>query len=102
MFKDGTLNHSQTLQIENSGIRKRIEEMTHGVEPDKRFVYHLMGATGIVVVPLTGFQCAHHGFRGTLLEHNEEKRAWIFKTLREAIDQYVGSGSGVTVAAGRP
>jgi len=102
MFKDGVLNDSQRLEIGDAGIRKRIDEMTHDVEPDKRFVYHLMGATGIVVVPLTGFQCSHHGFRGTLLEHDDEKRAWIFKTLREAIDQYVGSGSGVTVAAGRP
>ena len=32
-------------------LRRRIEQMTAGVEPDKRFVYYLMGATGIVVVP---------------------------------------------------
>jgi aspartate/methionine/tyrosine aminotransferase len=51
-----------------------------------------MGATGIVVVPLTGFQCDHHGFRATLLETDDEKRAWILESLRVAIDQYVGSG----------
>ena len=45
--------------------------------------------TGIVVVPLTGFYCAHPGFRVTLLETDDTKRAWIFKTLREAIDQYL-------------
>jgi aspartate/methionine/tyrosine aminotransferase len=66
--------------------------MVDGVQPDKRFVYYLMGATGIVVVPLTGFQCDHHGFRATLLETDDEKRAWILESLRVAIDQYVGSG----------
>jgi aspartate/methionine/tyrosine aminotransferase len=69
-----------------------IERMVEGVQPDKRFVYHLMGATGIVVVPLTGFQCVHHGFRATLLEADDEKRAWILRSLRRAIDEYVESG----------
>ena len=82
-------------------IRKRIEEMTHGVEPDKRFVYHLMGATGIVVVPLSGFQCNHNGFRATLLEADESKRAWILDTLRRSIDEYVASSSKAEVAAAK-
>lgn len=91
MFKDGLLDESQSLPIENPKIREAIERMTGGVEPDKRFVYYLMGATGIVVVPLTGFQCAHHGFRATLLETDDKKRAWIQKSLRDAIDEYVAS-----------
>ena len=98
MFKPGTLREDQTLQIANEKVRKRIEAITDDVEPDKRFVYYLMGATGIVVVPLTGFQCDHNGFRATLLEHNDEKRAWILKTLHESINEYVASAK-VTVAA---
>ncbi len=88
MFKPGVLNNHQTLPIENPKIRARIEEMVQGVAPDKRFVYYLMGATGIVVVPLTGFQSDHHGFRITLLESDDAKRAWILRTLRESIDAY--------------
>jgi aspartate/methionine/tyrosine aminotransferase len=91
MFKDGLLDESQSLPIENPKIREAIERMTEGVEPDKRFVYYLMGATGIVVVPLTGFQCTHHGFRATLLETDDKKRAWIQESLRDAIDEYVAS-----------
>ncbi|GMV99219.1 MAG: aminotransferase AlaT [Candidatus Hydrogenedentota bacterium] len=91
MFKPGLLNNRQTLPIENNDVRKTIERLVEGVRPDKRFVYYLMGATGIVVVPLTGFQCNHDGFRMTLLESDESKRAWIFKTLRECIEAYVGS-----------
>jgi alanine-synthesizing transaminase len=91
MFKDGVLNDHQTLPIENDRVRERIEQLVHGVAPDKRFVYYLMGATGIVVVPLTGFQCDHDGFRCTLLESDDTRRAWVYQTLRDTIDQYVAS-----------
>lgn len=91
MFKKGLLNQHQTLPIENARIRARIEQLAGNVSPDKRFVYYLMGSTGIVVVPLTGFQCAHEGFRVTILETDDAKRAWIFRTLRESIDAYVAS-----------
>jgi aspartate/methionine/tyrosine aminotransferase len=101
MFKDGVLNDRQALPIENDAVRRRIEQLTIDVEPDKRLVYYLMGATGIVVVPLTGFQCAHHGFRGTLLETDDARRAWILKTLRESIEQYIESGAGVSLAASK-
>ncbi|MCK5862677.1 MAG: pyridoxal phosphate-dependent aminotransferase [Candidatus Hydrogenedentes bacterium] len=91
MFKENILNSDQVLPIENPGVRTRIEALVADVSADKRFVYYLMGATGIVVVPLTGFQCTHAGFRVTLLESDAVKRAWIFSTLREAIDQYAAS-----------
>ena len=91
LFKEGRLTSEQTLPIENDEVRATIEEMVKNVAPDKRFVYYLMGATGIVVVPLTGFECRHYGFRGTLLEHNDEKRAWILKSLRESIEAYMAS-----------
>ncbi len=91
MFKQNVLNDKQTLKIENPAVRARIEALTKNVTPDKRFVYYLMGATGIVVVPLTGFQCDHPGFRFTLLESDPVKRAWILKTLRDCIEAYVAS-----------
>jgi len=97
MFKEDALNNEQTLPIENDEVRKTIESMTRGIEPDKRFVYYLMGSTGIVVVPLTGFQCTYHGFRATLLEHDDEKRAWILKTIRDSIEAYVGSTNAIPV-----
>lgn len=91
MFKDGVIGNDQFLDIADANVKAAIERMVEGVQPDKRFVYYLMGATGIVVVPLTGFQCVHHGFRGTLLEADDEKRAWVLRSLRTAIDQYVAS-----------
>ena len=91
MFKDGVLNEHQTLAIENPQIRTLVEASVQDVTPDKRFVHYLMGATGIVVVPLTGFECTREGFRMTLLETDDVKRAWILRTLRKAIDAYVSS-----------
>ena len=98
MFNDGVINGDQTLPIENPEIEKLIADRVRDVAPDKRFVYYLMGATGIVVVPLTGFQCEHTGFRATLLEADPVKRAWILKTLRDSIDVYTGIRSGVSLA----
>ena len=99
MFKEGVINGDQHLEILDPDVRAKVERMVAGVEPDKRFVYYLMGATGIVVVPLTGFQCRHNGFRATLLEADDAKRAWILQTLRTSIDDYVASGSYVPAAA---
>jgi aspartate/methionine/tyrosine aminotransferase len=91
MFEDGTLNGCQTLPIDDPAIRAQVEAAVAGVAPDKRFVHYLMGATGIVVVPLSGFQSDHHGFRATLLETDDVRREWVFATLRESIDAYVAS-----------
>jgi aspartate/methionine/tyrosine aminotransferase len=100
MFKPGLLRNDQVLHIENPKVAAAVERMVAGVEPDKRFVYYLMGATGIVVVPLTGFQCSHHGFRATLLESDDAKRAWILETLRDSIDAYVASANYAPAALG--
>ncbi|MEK9499363.1 pyridoxal phosphate-dependent aminotransferase [Gaopeijia maritima] len=92
MFPEGVLNGEQTLPIADPVVRETVERLVEGVAPDKRFVYYLMGATGIVVVPLTGFQSVHHGFRATLLEADDDRRRWIFRTLRSSIEAYVASG----------
>lgn len=90
VFKDGALKAGQKLKIENEAVRKFIEEKTaNGLALDKRFVYYLMGATGICVVPLSGFNCNLMGFRITLLENDEEKFKWIFETIKEKIEEYL-------------
>ncbi|MFQ5963890.1 MAG: pyridoxal phosphate-dependent aminotransferase [Candidatus Scalinduaceae bacterium] len=90
-FKDGVLNDRQKLVIKNNKIRNYIEDIVQDVELDKRFVYYLLGATGICVVPLTGFSCDFYGFRITLLETNEGKFEWIFTTISEKIKDYLNS-----------
>ena len=91
LFEDGVLTDGQTLAIEDPAVREMVEGLVKGVSKDRRFVYYLMGATGICVVPLTGFCCTHDGFRVTLLECDDVKRAWTFDTLRRAVQGYLAS-----------
>ena len=91
MFEDGALNGRQTLDIENPTIRAYVEDMVRGVQVDKRFVYYLLGATGVCVVPLTGFCCNRKGFRVTLLEMDDAKRQRTWKTIADAITRYLAS-----------
>jgi aspartate/methionine/tyrosine aminotransferase len=89
VFEEGRLNDTQTLPIGNPKVRALVEEMVRGTTNDQRFVYYLLGATGICTVPLTGFCCKRDGFRVTLLETNDAKRKWIFETLAKTIREYL-------------
>jgi aspartate/methionine/tyrosine aminotransferase len=91
LFQDNVLNDRQTLPIANPDVRAYIEEKVKDVEVDKRFVYYLLGATGICVVPLTGFCCDRKGFRMTLLETDDKKRRWTWKTIVDSINRYAAS-----------
>ena len=85
------LNNRQRLKIENNTVREYVEKLVSDVAPDKRFAYYLLGATGICIVPLTGFESDLNGFRITLLETNEKRFEWIFKTLAKSIGEYLNS-----------
>lgn len=91
LFDDGRLNSKQSLPIEDEKVRKFVEEKVAGVEVDKRFVYYLLGAKGICVVPLTGFCCDRKGFRITLLECDDQKRNWTWQTTADSIKKYLTS-----------
>ena len=90
-FEDGALNNKQSLAITSDKVRAYIEDSVCNVALDKRFVYYLLGATGICVVPLTGFSCDIFGFRVTLLETDMLKFEWIFKTIAEKTKAYLNS-----------
>ncbi|MHC5110022.1 MAG: aminotransferase class I/II-fold pyridoxal phosphate-dependent enzyme, partial [Planctomycetota bacterium] len=90
-FAPGVLNDRQFLRTDDVAINKFVTERVRGVALDKRFVYYLIAATGIVVVPLTGFHSKLLGFRATILETDDVKRKWVFETLRDSIDTYVAS-----------
>jgi aspartate/methionine/tyrosine aminotransferase len=98
LFEDGALNNRQSLPIANPKALEYLENKLRGVEVDKRFVYYLLGSTGICVVPLTGFCCNRKGFRITLLEMNDEKRRWTYRTIAESIRSYLNSTSSAGVS----
>ncbi len=91
LFEEGVLNNRQTLPIANVRAEEFIEDSVRYVSVDKRLVYYLLGATGVCVVPLTGFCCDKKGFRITLLETDDEKRRWTWHTIAENIKKYIAS-----------
>lgn len=92
-FEEGVLNQKQTLPIENNEVRQMVEELVspRGTACDKRFVYYLLGSTGVCVVPLTSFITELKGFRITLLERDEQEFEKIFDTIAVSIEQYISS-----------
>ena len=93
VFDDGVLHNRQTLPIENSEVKAHVESLVNkpGVSLDKRFVYYLLGATGVCVVPLSSFATTLQGFRSTLLETNEEQFSKIFNNIADSIKIYLSS-----------
>ena len=85
VFKDGALNNTHALPIANTQARALLEPLLPALPPDKRFVYYLMAATGICVVPLSGFNSDLQGFRMTLLEPDEA----VFKKTVSAIAENI-------------
>jgi aspartate/methionine/tyrosine aminotransferase len=92
MFEEGVLRNDQKLVIEKPDVAEMVEGLVKDVSNDRRFVYYLMGATGICVVPLSGFYCKRDGFRVTLLECDDSKRIWTMNTIAEAVREYLGAG----------
>jgi len=92
VFNEAVLNNRQKLTIPQDNVRSYIEELVaESIEFDKRFVYYLLGATGICVIPLTSFFTALPGFRMTLLDRDEAKFEQVVRTLGKKIVAYVES-----------
>ncbi len=88
LFLDGNAGRRK-LPLADPDLERFIEGKTAGVAADKRFVYYLLAATGICVVPLSGFASDLPGFRFTLLEQDDEKRRWIYRTLASSAQAYI-------------
>ena len=93
VFKEGVLNSNQKLKINDVLVRNVVESWVKDkkLAPDSRFVYYLLGAKGVCVVPISSFCSDLNGFRVTLLENDEEVLAETFKRIREGIEEYLVS-----------
>ena len=93
IFKADSLNNQQTLKIENEEHRDLVEQWVKGpgVSLDQRFVYYLLAAKGVCVVPVSSFCSDLLGFRITLLEEDEEKLRTILNLVKEGILEYCAS-----------
>lgn len=92
IFRPGVLKPHQKIRIDNPKIRSLAEEWTSSQLPlDKRFVYYLLAAKGVCVVPISSFCSELEGFRVTLLEENEEALVTTFEAIRDGITEYLQS-----------
>lgn len=93
IFEDGVLNHHQKLKIDNEQIRALVETWVDNgfINFDKRFVYYLLGAKGVCVVPISSFWSDLLGFRVTLLEEDEDTLRETFIRIRDGLEEYLAS-----------
>ena len=93
LFKEGVLNNSQILPIENEAVREYIEsEVSVDNFPlDKRFCYYVLATTGICIVPASGFFSPYNGFRLTTLDRDPVRAKQTYETLVRVVKEYVES-----------
>jgi len=93
VFKEGVLTNRQVLTIDNKDVAGLVDSLVSDqIELDKRFVYYLLGATGICVVPLkSGFNSTFYGFRFTVLDPDIISFKKNMETLKSAIQEYLAS-----------
>jgi len=92
IFNKGYLKDGQSLSVENPKAKALVEEWVAqaGLKNDQRFVYYLLAAKGVCVVPISSFCSELEGFRLTLLEEKPEVLKDTFQKIREAVIEYVG------------
>lgn len=93
VFKEGVLNTAQTLPIKTPAIKELVESLvTPELKLDKRFVYYLLGSTGLCLVPLMGgFNSTFYGFRFTLLDPNVDSFRTHIELLKKSVATYLQS-----------
>ena len=92
IFKKGTLRPEQKLKIQRPEVQALLDSwMRPNMPNDQRFVYSLLAAKGVCVVPISSFASDLEGFRITLLEENSELMKETFQRIKEGIIEYCES-----------
>ena len=91
VFKKGALRANQTLPL-SGNMQAIIAPHLPRATNDQRFVYYLLAATGMCVVPLSiGFNSDYDGFRMTLLEPDEVRFTETLEAIARAARAYLAS-----------
>ncbi|MEM9325651.1 MAG: pyridoxal phosphate-dependent aminotransferase [Bacteroidota bacterium] len=91
IFEKGALKPHQSLMVDDPQARQLLDLWLAADEDmplDKRFVYYLLAAKHVCVVPISAFASDLLGFRITLLEEDESEREEIFSRIKEGILEY--------------
>lgn len=94
IFNEDVLDPRQHLEVEHPRAKELLDQWIQSepdIEPDKQFVYYLLAAKGVCVVPISSFCSDLKGFRVTLLEENEEYLIETFTRIKDAVMEYCES-----------
>ncbi|MEQ8576303.1 MAG: pyridoxal phosphate-dependent aminotransferase [Fulvivirga sp.] len=92
IFKKGVLHRNQKMAIEDNKVEELLDSwLTSDMPLDKRFVYYLLAAKQVCVVPISAFASDLLGFRMTLLEADEQEQIETYKRIKEGLIEYLGS-----------
>lgn len=93
IFKPGVLKAGQFMEIADQKVKELVESWVQDplMPYDQRFVYYLLGAKGVCVVPISAFASDLLGFRVTLLEEDPAERQLIFQKIKDGIKAYCAS-----------
>ncbi|MEQ8470696.1 MAG: pyridoxal phosphate-dependent aminotransferase [Marinoscillum sp.] len=93
IFEPGVLKEGQSLKIEDSQVKKLLDSWfaSNNMTKDKRFVYYLLAAKQVCIVPISSFASDLLGFRLTLLEENEKLIEKTFNRIKEGVIEYCES-----------
>ena len=84
------ITNKMRLKIENQTVNQYINSLLNeDQQADFSFVYQLLGAKNICVVPLTSFVTDLQGFRSTLLERNDKRFLYVYHNLVDAIKEFL-------------
>jgi aspartate/methionine/tyrosine aminotransferase len=90
IFKEGVLKPGQSMEIKDPKVQQLLDNWLgeSNVALDKRFVYYLLAAKNVCVVPISSFCSDLLGFRVTLLEEDEGMLKETFNRIRQGILEY--------------
>lgn len=92
IFKENVLLENQRMSISDPAVQALLDSwLTPEMPLDQRFVYYLLAAKGVCVVPISSFASDLLGFRITLLEENEDHMVKTFNRIKEGIIEYCES-----------
>lgn len=92
IFASDVFTDTQTLPAANPQAEAVIEPLLSEAALDKRFVYFLLAAEGICVVPLSsGFHSRYQGIRITLLESDIDTFQDTIARIKKALQSYLSS-----------
>ncbi len=92
VFNNG-IRENMRLRIEDPKVSKYIDSLgSRSQHSDFRFVYDLLGAYNICVVPLSSFVTNLRGFRSTLLERDDKRFEATYRQLVNAVGEFINSG----------